>query len=204
MSNPSPSPDDRRVPASVLRLILSGIRDVAGSQFGNVLNQASLGRYVQALPPDDGTLTISHRELSRLYATTHRVVGETLTRVFLNDYGRRFPEALLAGEMGQAMRARMAGVPDAERLGMAVRLVSESGAKFSVDVELSETSEAYFLTVRECTICAEIKNARAPVCANSEAFYGAMVRGLSGKRVTAIETECVAMGDPHCRYRIRK
>lgn len=204
MSTPAPSPDDRRVPASVLRLILSGIRDVAGSQFATVLSQASLNRYAQALPPDDATLTITHRELSRLYATTHRVVGETLTRVFLNDYGRRFPEALLASEMGQAMHAQMVGVPDSHRLAKAVELVAASGEKFSVAVDLTETPEAYFLTVRECTICAEIKNARAPVCANSEAFYGAMVRGLSGKRVTAIETECVAMGDPHCSYRIRK
>lgn len=204
MSSPPPSPDDRHVPASVLRLILSGIRDVAGSQYGSVLSQASLTRYAQALPPDDASPTISHRELSRLYATTHRVVGETLTRVFLNDYGRRFPEALLASELGEEMLAQMQGVPEHERLAKAVGLVAVSGEKFSVAVDLSETPEAFFLTVRECTICAEIKNARAPVCANSEAFYGAMVRGLSGKRVTAIETECVAMGDPHCRYRIRK
>lgn len=200
----SPAPVDRRVPSSVLRLILAGIRDVAGSQYGSVLSQASLSRYQSELPADDASLTITHAELSRLYATTHRVVGETLTRVFLNDYGRRFPEALLAGELGQEMLAQMKGVPESERLAKAVRLVADSGEKFSVAVDLSETSEAFFLTVRECAICAEIKNARAPVCANSEAFYGGMVRGLSGKRVTAIETECVAMGDPHCRYRIRK
>ena len=161
-------------------------------------------RYQDALPPADTTPTITHRQLSQLYGTTHRVVGETLTRVFLTNYGRRLPESMLGSAIGQGMYEAMEGVPENARLARAVRVVAETGSKFGVEVQLTEDSEAYYLTVVECAICADIHNARAPVCANSEYFYGTMVRTLSGVRVTALEIECGAQGAGHCRFRIRK
>lgn len=204
MSGPTPSPEERRVPASVLRLILNGIRDVAGSRYERVLEEAELGQYASAPPPDDDTPTISHPALSRLYGATHRLIGETLTRAFLNSYGRRLPESLLASELGAEMKAQMEGVPGPQRLEKAVRLVADSGKAFKVEVGVSQTPEAWFLTVDACAICADMKGAQAPVCANSEIFYGTMVRELSGHRVVALEVECAAMGHPHCVYRIRK
>lgn len=196
--------DEPLVPASVLRLILEGIRDVAGSQFPRVLEQADLQRYRDALPPADTTPTITHSHLSRLYGTTHRVVGETLTRVFLTNYGRRLPESVLGSAIGQGMYEAMEGVPEAKRLAHAVRVVADTGSRFGVEVVLTEDAEAYYLTVEECAICADIRDARSPVCANSEYFYGTMVKTLSGVRVTALEIECRAQGARHCRYRIRK
>ncbi|HLT30972.1 MAG TPA: V4R domain-containing protein [Myxococcaceae bacterium] len=204
MSGPTSSPEERRVPASVLRLILNGIQDVAGSRYERVLEEAGLGRYVAVPPPDDDSPTISHPALSRLYGVTHRVVGETLTRSFLNAYGRRLPQSLLSSELGAQMKQQMQGVPEAQRLEKAVRLVADSGKAFNVEVGVSQTPEAWFLTVSECAICADMKGAQAPVCANSEIFYGTMVRELSGHRVIALEVECAAMGHPHCVYRIRK
>jgi predicted hydrocarbon binding protein len=204
MSGPNPSPEERRVPASVLRLILSGIRDVAGSRYERVLEEAGLGEYVSTPPADDDSPTISHPTLSRLYGVTHRLVGETLTRSFLNSYGRRLPQSLLSSELGAQMKQQMEGVPNAQRLEKAVRLVADSGKAFKIEVTVSQTPEAWFLTVGECAICADMKGAQAPVCANSEIFYGTMVRELSGHRVVALEVECAAMGHPHCVYRIRK
>src|SRR5690606_140346 len=192
MSASIPPLEERRVPASVLRLILAGIRDVAGSRYARVLEAAEIGQYAETPPPDDATPTITHRTLSRLYGATHRLIGEALTRSFLHSYGRRLPESLLSSELGQQMVEQMREVPEEARLEKAVRLVAESGKAFNVEVGVSESPEAWFLTVGECAICADIREAQAPVCANSEIFYGTMVRELSGRRVIALEVECAA------------
>ncbi len=195
---------EKRVPANVLRMILEGIRDVAGSQFGTLLAKAGLSHYEAELPPQDGTPTITEPELSGLYGTTYRVVGESLTRTFLTNYGRRLPEALLAAPSGQEMLAKAAQVPAAERLGASIKLIADTGTKLWTEMSWSEDSEFYYLEISRCAICADIKGARSPICGNSEIVYGALARALSGIRVSALEVECAAAGAPRCKYRIRK
>jgi len=81
-------------------MILEGIRDVAGSQYPKVLEAAGMSRYANEMPPADASPTITEPELSRLYGSTYRTIGESLTRVFLTNYGRRLPDALLAAPEG--------------------------------------------------------------------------------------------------------
>lgn len=185
-------------------MILEGIRDVAGSQFGVVLEKAGLSRYAAQLPPQDISPTITEPELSALYGTTYRVVGESLTRTFLTNFGKRLPEALLASPAGQEMLAKAAQVPPSERLGAAINLIAETGTKIWTEMSASEDSEYYYLEISRCAICADIHGARSPICGNSEIVYGALARALSGIRVSALEVECAAAGAPHCKYRIRK
>ncbi len=202
---PPASPvSDKRVPGVVLRMILEGIREVSGSQFPRVLAQAGLDRYLDALPPSDQTPTITEPELSKLYGATFRVAGESLTRLFLTQYGQKLPEALLNSPSGQQMLASMKDVPTAERLGRAVHLIAETGTKLWVQMEVTEDQEAYYLSVSRCAICADMHQARSPICANSEIVYGALARALTGIRVTALEIECAAAGGTRCRYRLRK
>ncbi|MBX5482430.1 MAG: hypothetical protein IRZ16_11435 [Myxococcaceae bacterium] len=194
----------KRVPAVVLRMILSGIEEVTGSQYARVLSQAGLMRYADEPPPEDQSPTITEPELSALYGATYDVIGESLTRLFLTRYGQKLPEAMLAGPAGQEMLARMAGVPEAERLGTAIRLIAETGTKLWTPMRATEDDQAYYLEIENCAICARIHNARSPICANSEFFYGALARALTGFRLTALEIECAAVGAPKCKYRIRK
>lgn len=199
----SPAPI-KRVPAVALRLILAGIKDVAGSQYSKVLTQAELQRYVDSPPPEDQSPTISEPELSRLYGTTYRVIGESLTRMFLTNYGRKLPAALLNGPAGLEMQKAAAATPEAKKLETAVQLIADTGTKLWVPMRVLEDQEAYYLEISHCAICAEMKGARSPICGNSEVVYTELARALSGKRVMAIEVECAAMGAPHCKYRIRK
>ena len=201
---PPPPTADKRVPAVVLRMILEGIREVSGSQFPKVLAQAGLERYAQVLPPSDQSPTITEPELSKLYGATFRVAGESLTRLFLTQYGQKLPEALLNSPSGQQMVQAMEGVPQNERLGRAVHLIAETGTKLWVEMSVSEDQEAYYLSVSRCAICADMHQARSPICANSEIVYGALARALTGMRVTALEIECAAAGGTRCRYRLRK
>lgn len=196
--------EQKRVPAVALRLILSGIQEVAGSQFSRVLTEAELQEYGTKAPPEDQTPTISEGQLSRLYGSTHRVIGESLTRVFLTNYGRKLPAALLAGPLGQEMLRKVAQAPEEKKLEAAVREIAETGTKLWVPIRFLEDAEAYYLEIQSCVICAEMKGAQSPICANSEVVYTELARTLSGKRVTAIEVECAAVGAKHCKYRIRK
>jgi len=196
--------NSKRVPAVAFRLILAGIQDVAGSQFSKVLTQAELQRYLDAPPPEDQSPTVTEQELSRLYGTTYRVIGESLTRMFLTNYGRKLPTALLNSPPGLEMQKAAAAAPAAKKLETAVHLIADTGTKLWVPMKVLEDQEAYYLEIGHCAICAEMKGARSPICANSEVVYTEMARALSGKRVMAIEVECAAMGAPHCKYRIRK
>ncbi len=185
-------------------MILEGIREVAGSQFGLLLEKAGLSRYAEELPPRDASPTITEPELSSLYGTTFRVVGESLTRTFLTNYGRRLPDALLSSPAGQEMLAKVGQVPPAERLREAIKVIAETGTKIWTEMSSSEDSEYYYLEISRCAICADIKGARSPICGNSEIVYGALARALSGIRVSALEVECAAAGAPRCKYRIHK
>jgi hypothetical protein len=200
------APDDapKRVPGLILRMILEEIQGAAGTQYARVLEQAELTRYAEAPPPADQSPTITEPALSRLYGATFKVIGESLTRLFLTNYGRRLPEALLASPAGQQMQAEAQTVPADKRLGAAVRLIAETGTRLWTPMRLLEDSEAYYLEISRCAICADIVGARAPICGNSEIVYTALARALSGVRVTALEVECAAAGGKHCRYRIRK
>lgn len=195
---------DKRVPAVVLRMILEGIREVAGAQFPKVLTEAGLERYSSRLPPADQSPTVTEPELSKIYGTTFRVVGESLTRLFLTRYGQKLPEAMIAGPAGQSMLKDMAGVPEEQRLGKAIQVIADYGCRLWTPMKWSEDDEAYYLEIDHCAICADIHGARSPICANSEFFYGALARALTGFRVTALEVECAAAGAAKCKYRIRK
>jgi predicted hydrocarbon binding protein len=189
-------------------MILEGIREVAGSQFPKVLEKAGLSHYAIELPPDDPSPTVTELELSHLYGSTFQVVGETLTRQFLRNYGQKLPDAMLASPTGLEMQARVAEVPASapasERLGAAIKAIAETGSRVWTNISASEDSEYYYLEISHCAICAEIKGAREPICGNSEVFYGMLARSLSGIRVSALEIECAATGAPRCKYRIRK
>lgn len=199
-----PTAPEKRVPSNVLRMILEGIQEVSGSQFGKVLERAGLNRYANEMPAADTSPTITEPELSRLYGSTFAIAGESLTRQFLMNYGRRLPEALLASPDGQHMVAEAAKVPQADRLRAAVRLIAETGSKIWVGMSWSEDAEYFYLEVPGCAICADIRGARTPICANSEIVYTTLARALSGVRVTALEVECAATGHEKCKYRIRK
>jgi hypothetical protein len=177
---------------------------VAGSQYGKVLETAGLSRYLDALPPADQTPTVTGPELSHLYGAIYRVMGESLTRLFLTNYGRKLPEALLASPWGKAMVEQASKAPPAERLGTAVRLIAETGTRVWVEMSVTEDAEAFYLEVRNCAVCKEMHKARSPICANNEYFYGAVARALTGMRVTALEVECAAQGAACCKYRLRK
>lgn len=201
-ATPSPKPQ-KHVPAVVLRLILEGIREVAGSQFPRVLAEANLTQYSE-LPPPDQSPTVTEHELSALYGATFRVVGESLTRLFLTRYGQKLPDTMIAGPSGQEAMAKMQSVPDNERIGVAMHLIAETGTKLWTPMAVTEDDEAFYLEIEHCAICANIRGAKSPICANSEFFYGAFARALTGFRLTALEVECAAMGAPRCKYRVRK
>ena len=203
-SHVAPQPNDKRVPAVVLKMILEGIRDVAGKQFPKVLTEAGLTQYEDKLPPEDQSPTVTEPELSGLYGATYRVIGESLTRVFLQRYGQKLPDAMLAGPAGQLMLKMMEGVPADKRLGTAVQVIADTGTRLWTPMRWSEDDEAYYLEIEHCAICANMHGARSPMCASSEFFYGALARALTGFRITALEVECAAMGAKECKYRIRK
>ena len=195
---------DKRMPELALHLILESIRDVAGSRYGKVLETAGLTRYLDAPPPADQTSNVTGHELARLYGATYQVMGESLTRLFLTNYGRKLPDTLLASPWGHEMVEKASQAPPSERLGTAVRLIAETSSKVWGEQSVSEDTVAFYLEVRNCAVCREMRNVRSPICASNEYFFGAVARALTGVRVTALEVECTAQGASCCKFRLRK
>jgi hypothetical protein len=197
-------PTHDQVVAAALRLILLGIKDVAGNQFPKILESVELSQYVADLPPDDDSPTISRSKVGQLYAASRQVLGETMLRQILLKSGHRLPDLIMAGPAGQEMKALTAQVPASERLGAAIRVLAEKGAELWAEMTFSEDKDYYYLEVSYCSTCSEIRGAREPVCANIEYALGMLARALSGGRVFALEIACAAVGAPRCKYRFRK
>lgn len=195
------------LPCTSVRRILETMQQVSGPQYAPLLRAAggSWARFADALPPDTSAPSgVTEADLSHLYGTLHRMMGEALTRAFLQTYGRAMGTRMTGSPGYQEMRAAVEAAPPGEKLGAAVRAMAAECTARWTPLRGWEDAEAVYLEFEHCPVCAEMRGAREPMCAGSEAIYTQMVRALTGVRVTFHEVECAALGAPRCCFRAKK
>ena len=193
-----------QIPARTMRLTLQTMKENSGSQYGHLLAAAGLARYSDMLPPDDWTPSATSAELAELYHTVYTMLGESLTRLFLRNYGQGLARAVLEQKWGQAMLAQAPNIPASQRVHWFVdKWLAHTGQHWTL-MTVAQDSVAWYLTPEFCQYCARISGVSAPLCAATEVMLRTVAEKIVGWRVRVVEIECAAMGAPHCKYAIYK
>ena len=193
-----------QIPARTMRLTLQTMKENSGSQYGHLLAAAGLARYSEMLPPDDWTPSATVDELAELYHTVYNMLGESLTRLFLRNYGQGLARTLLDQEWGQAMLAQAPAIPATQRVHWFVdKWLAHTGQHWTL-MTVVQDEAAWYLTPELCHYCAGITGVSAPLCAATEVMLRTVAEKIVGWRVRVVEIECAAMGSRHCKYAIYK
>jgi hypothetical protein len=193
----------RTLPGNTMRMVLQALKDVSGVQYERLMDKAGLKHYLFELPPDSWRPGGTEDELARLFATVYGLLGEPLTRLFLLNYGLLLAPRVLQSELARGLVAGIAPVPEAQRLAWFVPALAAMVGRGWVRQTVTEDAEAYYLTPERCLVCAHVRGATAPLCADAEALYSSLAKALVG-RVRIAEVACAAQGAAHCTYAFYK
>lgn len=197
-------PDDKLLANFTIRNVLETLRELSPTDYVSLLRDAGLANLTTADLGDDAPRRVRGADIARLYGAVYKLTGETLTRVFLTNYGHKMAPMLLKHPTMVRLLAEQPSVPKAERVAWAMREIPSFLNEVWAAVGVREDDEAYYLEIAHCPICAEIHGTRGAICASSEFLYTALARALTGQRLSFLEWSCRAHGDPLCAYRLRK
>jgi predicted hydrocarbon binding protein len=199
-----PESHDKLLSNFTIRHVVETLRELNAAELPKLLRDSGLEHLVEALPADDAPPTVRTSQLARLYATVYGLTGETLTRVFLSNYGHKMAPMLLKHPEMVKRLEQAPSIPAEQRVAWAVRETAAFLSTIWATVALREDAETFHIDVEHCPICAAIRGTHAPICASSEYLYTQLVRALAGKRLTFLEVACRAQGAAVCSYRLRK
>src|SRR4051794_1037270 len=81
----------------IANMYLPILKQVAGTQYANILQRAGWGRYVETLPPATPEPVLSGQESHQLIQVCYAMLGEDLYRLFQRNIGTALARAILAG-----------------------------------------------------------------------------------------------------------
>ncbi|HMA34850.1 MAG TPA: V4R domain-containing protein [Chloroflexia bacterium] len=190
-----------------MRSILEGIKKVSGPQYKLVLQMSGLGRFEAEdnWPAADFTPVATQQELETIFGSIYKLLGESITRLFLRNYSAGVLQVIAGSDWWQAQLARSREIPAGQRLGWSVQMMVQASKDMQwATAEFQEDDKAYYMLTRNCPICAQIAGSHAPLCASEEQIYGGLVLQLVGYRVVVREVACMAMGAPACKVAFYK
>ncbi len=208
-----PSSAQSMLSGSGVRVLLQALQRTAGPQYELLLQAAGLPELLVALPPDGPEPALSRSRLVRLNQTVFQMLGEGLTRLFYRNLGTAQAQIFARTPLAQQAAAQIATMPTAEQYEWVVRRLlavavrgwnaqppDEHAAPW---YQISEDAGAWYLTTADCTACAGVRGATAPLCSWVPALFSGLAR-IYGQHVAVNEVECAAMGAPHCRFAVDK
>ncbi len=80
-------------------------------------------------------------------------------------------------------------------------ILGKDGTRLCIVEEVSTTSEGYQVRISESACSVGMKTA-TPNCAFTMGVFVGALELISQKRMTVVETECVATGHSHCVYKL--
>jgi predicted hydrocarbon binding protein len=203
------------IPGFTMYVIMEAARKTSGVQYANVLDRAGLSRFRDHSPEPNGTPVATPLELKRMFTQFYEVLGEQVTRMAFRTWGREIAPYILAPQpWGDQMRAEVLSKPPAQQLGALVHFIGELGNAYWSPTRMTETDEAWYMTLTPCTICLGIcelaaqlppeKRPTRPICSNLEGVIPAIAYQVLKHRIVVTEVACAAAGAPHCQYAIYK
>jgi len=195
---------DKPISNFSIRLMLETLREIRPAGVDELLSEAGLAWLKGADLGDASPALVKTSQLAKVYAVVHQHLGETLTRLFLTNYGNKMAPMLLEHPTVKSLAQKSKTLPAAGRAGWAIKETCAFLNTIWANVQMREDPGAWYLEVDQCPICAGIQGASAPICASSEIIYTTLLRAIGGQWPTFKEVACRAQGSPLCSYRLAK
>lgn len=199
------SREEPMVVNALARQALTSAQEVMGENgLNTVLRTSGLERFVGNFPPDNLEPSISASQYARFNEAIEVFYGRggrgMLRRIGKASfqYGVREQAALL-GIAGVALKL----LPEKQRIKFILSSVAGALKKTNPQVEawVDDSGENLAYMDSTCGICYG-RESEIPIC---HVYVGSITEAVlwaSGKEHQIIETQCLAKGDPYCRFEV--
>jgi hypothetical protein len=190
---------------ALVRQALIAAEEVMGANgLHVVLRTSGLERYIDNLPPDNMDPAIQTSEYANLNQAIEDFYGRG-GRGMLRRIGRAsfqyavHEQSALLGIAGVALKL----LPEQQRIKFILNSMISALKKTNPQVKawLDESGEHIAYLEETCAICYG-RHSDQPICHLYVGSIGEAVRWATGKEYEIIETDCIARGDPYCRFEV--
>lgn len=188
------------LPSSFLKSSLEIIEQRSNADTrATVLRAAGLQRYIAAPPPATLAPSATTEEFSLIMSATFHAVGAERARDIFVECGRNAFRQALVGDPGMGSKAAMLKfLPAGSRLKLVYdQAMRELNKVLGPVHSLRDDAQGLRIIVTPCPYCTAIQ-AAIPMCGFPCGFFEEISKWAMGKPYPAIETQCVAKGDPVC------
>ena len=190
------------------RIVLTSAEEIVGEKgMAPLLNMAKMPEFINSYPPDNMEKEFPFEQVGQLQQAIWDMYGPRGARVFATRAGEQSFEDGVGqfGSLASAAQAAMKiGSLEARikiGLGFFAKLFNQVTDQV---VSVSEDDEHFIWVIERCPMCWG-READQPVC---HLAVGVLRAGLAwatdGKQFRIAETECKAMGDENCVFKIDK
>ncbi len=190
------------------RIVLTSAEEIVGEKgMAPLLNMAKMPEFINNYPPDNMEKEFPFEQVGQLQQAIWDMYGPRGARVFATRAGEQSFEDGVGqfGSLASAAQAAMKiGSLEARikiGLGFFAKLFNQVTDQV---VSVSEDDENFIWVIERCPMCWGRKSDQ-PVC---HLAVGVLRAGLAwatdGKQFRIAETECKAMGDENCVFKIEK
>ncbi len=197
--------DDLVLVNALMRQALVAIEEVMGQKgLHAVLRTSKLEQYIDHLPPDDLNPSINAADYARLNEAIEAFYGRggrgMLQRVGKASFEYAIREkSALFGVAGVALKMLSTKARIRFVLTRMAGAVTKANPQLLVDVEETDAGFAYVAQI--CSLCYG-RHSDKPVC---HLYVGSITEGVrwaTGQVYQVQETQCIAKGDPCCRFEV--
>jgi predicted hydrocarbon binding protein len=197
--------DDLVIVNTLMRQALTAIEEVMGKNgLNTVLRIAGLEQYIDNLPPDDLNPSVKSSDYARLNEEIESFYGRG-GRGILHRIGKASfqyavrEQSALLGLAGVALKL----LPQKQRvrfiLNSLVNVLKKTNPQVRVEVEEADGKLA--MVARTCSVCYG-RQSDKPICYLYVGSIGEAVQWATGQPYQVWETQCIATGDPYCRFEV--
>jgi predicted hydrocarbon binding protein len=195
-----------KIPNRMLYLALVTAEEIVGKNgVRSILNYAGLRKFIDNYPPNDLTETHSTGDYTRIMAGTIELIGERGARAIMFRGGMKafanmrenFPS--LFNIQDENPGASTADDRFAEFARIYGIMVDASVPIWGNIFKYYPCPEGVALEISPCNHCNGLKT-REPICSSQVGFQFGTARWVMGRPITIVESHCIAVGDPMCRF----
>lgn len=197
--------EDLVIVNTLMRQALVAVEEVMGKNGLNaVLRMSGLGQYVDNLPPDDLEPSVKSSDYAHLNEAVESFYGRG-GRGILRRIGRAsFQYALreqsaLLGLAGVALKL----LPQRQRVRFILNSLANALKKTNpqVRIDVGEADGKFVYVAHTCSVCYG-RQSDKPICHLYVGSIGEAVQWATGQSHQVRETQCMAKGDPYCRFEV--
>lgn len=191
------------------RVVLLGIQEIIGENgLSSLLNYTGLKHYIDNFPPNNHEKNrCKSSEITRLDQGIADIFGEKGANAILFQVGKKQAKWGLEEntDVVDATKKVLKDLDENNRVKTALEIMAATvAAELNSDIWVEEHSEYFLYKTNQTTHCFNRKSS-IPVCYVSDGFITGILEWATDTTYWASKEEkCMAMGEPHCTFRIKK